>query len=71
MYLVDIKELENIDGVYEVLKEKDDYVVKIKDEGVVKEVFKKVSKCKNVYKFLVEDARLDEIFVNIVGEYYE
>lgn len=68
---IDIKELENIDGVYEVLKEKDDYVVKIKDEGVVKEVFKKVSKCKNVYKFLVEDARLDEIFVNIVGEYYE
>ena len=23
---------------------------------------------KNVYKFLVEDARLDEIFVNIVGK---
>lgn len=68
---IDMKEIENIDGVYEVLKEKDDYVVKIKDESVVKEVFKKVSKCKNVYKFLVEDARLDEIFVNTVGEYYE
>ncbi len=68
---IDIKEIENIDGVYEVLKEKDDYVVKIKDESVVKEVFKKVSKCKNVYKFLVEDARLDEIFVSTVGEYYE
>ena len=68
---IDIKEIENIDGVYEVLKEKDDYVVKIKDDSVVKEVFKKVSKCKNVYKFLVEDARLDEIFVSTVGEYYE
>lgn len=68
---IDIKEIENIDGVYEVLKEKDDYVVKIKDENVVKEVFKKVSKCKNVYKFLVEDARLDEIFVSTIGEYYE
>ena len=68
---IDIKKIENIDGVYEVLKEKDDYVVKIKDESVVKEVFKKVSKCKNVYKFLVEDARLDEIFVSTVGEYYE
>ena len=68
---IDIKVIENIDGVYEVLKEKDDYVVKIKDDSVVKEVFKKVSKCKNVYKFLVEDARLDEIFVSTVGEYYE
>ena len=68
---IDIKEIENIDGVYEVLKEKDDYVVKIKDESVVKEVFKKVIKCKNVYKFLVEDARLDEIFVSTVGEYYD
>ena len=44
---------------------------KIKDNSYIDSVFKIVSKGKNIQEFFVEDASLNEIFVNVVGENYE
>ena len=43
----------------------------IKDNSYIDSVFKIVSKGKNIQEFFVEDASLNEIFVNVVGENYE
>jgi ABC-2 type transport system ATP-binding protein len=66
-----INELKNIDGVYEVEENSEEYVVKIENEDVIDKVFKYIKKCKNVTKFNVEDATLNEIFLNKVGGAYE
>jgi len=68
---VDTKELESIKGVLEVNKNADSIVVKIEDEKFVADVFEYISKCKNITKFSVEEASLNEIFVSTVGEAYE
>ena len=69
----DIKkeELEKIDGVLEVIDKADEFEVKIDSIDSVENVFNKVSKCKNVTKFVVEEPTLNEIFVAKVGESYE
>ncbi len=63
------KDLVNIDGVVEVVKKGFDFEVKIKDASYVDNVFSKV-KAKRIYKFLVEEPSLNEIFVAKVGEKY-
>lgn len=68
---IDIDKINNIDGVIEVINENDSYIVKIKDDSYIDSVFKIVSKGKNISKFDVMDASLNEIFVNVVGEIYE
>ena len=68
---VDIDKIKKLDGVDKITKEKDEYIVSIKDEKYINSIFKEVSKCKNITKFLVEDPTLNEIFINTVGEYYE
>ncbi len=68
---IKIDELKKIDGVIEVTKNMDDYVVSIRDEFVVNDVFKYVSNCKNVVKFSVEEPSLNEIFISIVGDSYD
>ncbi len=68
---IDIEELKNVEGVLEATKENLDIIVKIESEDYVKNVFNVVKKKQNVTKFLVEDASLNEIFVNTVGEEYE
>ena len=68
---VDVNELKNIDGVYEVIENPEEYVVRIENEDIIDKVFKYIKKCKNVTKFNVEDASLNEIFLNEVGGAYE
>lgn len=68
---VDINELKNIEGVYEIEENPEEYVVRIENESVIDKVFKYIKKCKNVTKFNVEDASLNEIFLSKVGGAYE
>ena len=65
------EEILKIKGVLEIEKNKDEYTIKIEDESIVDSVFKKISKCENVNKFVVEEPTLNEIFVSKVGEEYE
>lgn len=68
---VDIDKIKSLEGVINVIMENDKYIVKIKDNSYIDSVFKIVSKGKNIQEFFVEDASLNEIFVNVVGENYE
>ena len=68
---IEIDGLKKIDGVKEVNKNRDEYIVSIEDEGYVSKVFKYVSKFDNVTKFSVEDPSLNEIFISIVGDSYD
>ena len=45
--------------------------VMITDIKYVSSIFKKLSKCNNVTKFVVEEPTLNEIFIDKVGESYE
>ena len=65
------KEIEKIDGVINVEKTANEYIVKIADDTKIDNVFKYVSKCKNITKFVVEEPTLNEIFIEKVGEAYE
>ena len=64
------KDVENIDGVLEVIDKNSELEVKIKDESIIDKVFKKINKNK-ITKFVVEEATLNEIFIDKVGEAYE
>ncbi len=64
---IDIDEIKKVSGVIDVIKNIDDYTVKIESDEVVPKVFKKISKY-NITKFLVEEASLNEIFIAKVGE---
>ena len=68
---IDIQELEKLDGVISVEEYGDSYLVKIENEDIVSKVFDKIKKHKNITKFELEDASLNEIFVSKVGESYE
>ena len=65
------EDLLKIDGVYDVIVKPDEFEVKIESEDIVEDVFKYIKKCKNVTKFVVEEASLNEIFVSKVGEEYD
>lgn len=68
---IDIDKLKSIKGVESVLEKADEYEVKISSIDYVKDVFKYVSKCDNIMKFVVEEPSLNEIFISKVGEKYE
>lgn len=68
---IDTKKLKNVKGVIDITKNGDNYLVKIEDKKYVSDVFKAISKCNNITKFSVEDASLNEIFIEKVGEAYE
>ncbi len=65
------KEIENLPGVLSIKKVNDEYLIKIKEEKYIKDVFKVVKQSDDITKFLVEDASLNEIFLDKVGEAYE
>ena len=65
------KELMKIKGVYDVIEKPEEFEVKIDSLEVAQDVFKVVSKHKNITKFSVEEPSLNEIFVAKVGEAYE
>ncbi|MBE6161144.1 MAG: ATP-binding cassette domain-containing protein [Firmicutes bacterium] len=68
---LDISEVKKIKGVNDVVKNSNEYIVKIESDEYIDNVFNYVKKCKNVRKFNVEDASLNEIFVSTVGGMYE
>lgn len=65
------EKLEKISGVLSVIKKADELEVKIENNQYIDDVFKVVSKEKNVTKFVVEEPSLNEIFVAKVGESFE
>ena len=67
----DVDDIKKIDGVEDIEINKNEYTIKISDIKYVENVFKKVSKCNNVTKFVVEEPTLNEIFISKVGEAYE
>lgn len=68
---VEIDTLKNTKGVIDVIKENLEIVVKIESDKFIENVFEVVKKSSNITKFIVEDASLNEIFLNTVGEAYE
>lgn len=68
---IDIDKIKALDGVDDVVKEKEEYIIKIADDSYVKALFKEISKFDNITKFSVEDPSLNEIFISIVGDSYE
>ena len=68
---VDIDNLKNTKGVIDVIKENLEIVVKIESDKFIENVFEVVKKSSNITKFIVEDASLNEIFLNTIGEAYE
>ena len=68
---LDKSKIKKIKCLIEVEKELEEYVIKVEDESITGNVFKEISKCKNVEKFLVEAPSLNEIFISKVGESYE
>ena len=69
----DIKKIEKIHGVLEVVKEigNNEYIIKIESEDIISKVFEVVKTLDNVTKFSVEEPTLNEIFISKVGEAYE
>lgn len=68
---VDIKSLEQIDGVLKVTSNPEEIIVQIASDDKAQNVFKYITTCQNITKFDVEDATLNEIFIEKVGEAYE
>lgn len=64
-------ELKQIPGVLEVEKTNDEYKVKIDKFNSKNNVFEYLKTCSDVTKFSVEDASLNEIFLDKVGGKYE
>ena len=68
---VNIDEINKIKGVISVLEKADEIEVKIESIDVAKDVFKLISKSKNITRYSIEEPTLNEIFVTKVGENYE
>lgn len=68
---VDTKALEQIDGVLKVTSNPEEIIVQIASDDKAQNVFKYITTCQNITKFDVEDATLNEIFIEKVGEAYE
>lgn len=68
---VDTEELKKIKGVNKVTSNQSEIIVSIVDKSYVNDVFKYVSKCKNIVKFVVEEPTLNEIFIDKVGAVYD
>ena len=68
---VNIEALKKVKGVLDVTVNENEFIVKIADDKNVNDVFDFIKKCKEVNRFVVEDATLNEIFVEKVGEDYE
>lgn len=64
------EELEQIEGVCEVVEHADEWEVKVKDASICQNVFETI-KNKKITKFVLEEPSLNEIFVSKVGESFE
>ena len=63
--------LKKIDGVENIDKTPEEYIVKIASKDIIEKVFNAIKDNKNITKFFVEDPTLNEIFVSKVGETIE
>ena len=68
---IDISKIEKLAYVKEIETINDEYIIKIADNSYTNELFKEISKYKNITKFIVEEPSLNEIFISKVGEAYE
>ena len=68
---IDLDKLKKLKGVEKITEKADEYEIKITSKDMVDDVFKIISKGKNITKFVVEEPSLNEIFISIVGESYE
>ena len=68
---IDIDKISKIKGVNKVEENKGTYTINIDDISVNDKVFKEVAKGTNITKYELEDASLNEIFIEKVGESYE
>lgn len=64
---IETSELESVPGVLKVIKVGDEILVKIENEFVIKKLFQ-VVKNYEITKFVAEEAKLNEIFIEKVGE---
>lgn len=65
------KDLLSIPGVYEVLENSNQWIVRIENEDTSQAVFDYVKGLTNIKKFEVEEASLSEIFIAKAGKKYE
>ena len=68
---IDEEKISKCEGVLNITKEKETYIISISNESYVSSIFKEIAKYDNISKFSVEDPSLNEIFLSIVGENYE
>ncbi len=68
---IDIDKVSKIKGVVSIEESASEYIIKIESEDYIENVFKEISKYKNITKFVVEEPSLNEIFISKVGEAYE
>ena len=68
---IDSDKISKIKGVVKVTKNGDEYVISVESLDYIDNVFKAVSKYKNIMKFSVEEPSLNEIFISKVGAAYE
>lgn len=68
---IDVEALKKLEGVISIEENAEEYIVKIKSDEYIDDVFDKIKKSKHITKFSVEDPTLNEIFLNKVGETYE
>ncbi|MCI8588844.1 MAG: ATP-binding cassette domain-containing protein [Bacilli bacterium] len=67
---ISVEKIKKVSGVVDVISNAEEYQVKIESDEVVDSVFQAVSKSK-IRKFVVEEASLNEIFIEKVGESYD
>ena len=67
---ISVDKLKKVPGVLDIVSTPKEYEVKIESEKVVDSVFQAISKNK-ITKFVVEEASLNEIFIEKVGESYD
>lgn len=68
---INLKEIENLEGVENIEKTPEEIIVKISNKDIIKKVFDVIKKGENITRFYVEDPTLNEIFVSKVGESLE
>ena len=68
---IDIEKIKNINGVIEVTNiSENNYNIKIENNNVVQDVLNEIDK-KELLRFSVLDASLNDIFIDKVGKSYE
>ncbi|MBN2268430.1 MAG: ATP-binding cassette domain-containing protein [Acholeplasmataceae bacterium] len=63
--------LRNIEGVYQVLENANEMIVKIEDDSVATKVFNYIKTLDDIQTYDVEEASLSEIFIAKVGNHHE